>query len=43
MLDLNLQVGMMPDVIGMIIGTLSIAGMLLLYRHSDVLSDGNVG
>lgn len=33
----------MPDLLGGIIGILSIAAMVLLWRYAEDLSDGNVG
>lgn len=32
----------MPDLGGLIIGTLSIAAIAVLYRYADVLGDGNI-
>lgn len=31
-----------PDILGAIIGGLSILGLCLLYKHADELSDGNI-
>jgi hypothetical protein len=33
----------MPDLMGLIIGLLCVAGLYFLGRHSDALSNGNVG